>query len=295
LRNQKVTGVLYFENASFPPALFLRLEVLASLIVAARDPVFEISTPSKNSETLEPTFRSQPSENPETPTGNRDLNLERDFLSLLSKGIGHEIRNPFFIIRLRAEEIMDNSQNPPEVVTFADSVIRNVDRVLQITDVLLKYASQESTSEGKIMLSELLSDVQTTISTASPKGTQSEWKMEVPAHLAVRGHKNRLYQAFSKIVINAIEALDKPNSQISIQARDLPTGNQIEVKIIDNGIGIESQDLSKIFNLFFTTKYSHQGAGLTIAKEIITALGGTIKVESVLNQGITVIIRLPKY
>ncbi len=290
LWNNNIEGILYFEDTNLGSVQILRLEILGSLIAATNEGALDAVTPEEKAHAEMPL----PTNNTSIQTANQDLSLDRDFLSFLSKGIGHEIRNPFFIIRLRAEEIIANSQYSTDVITFADSVIRNVDRVLEITDILLKYANQEATSEGKVILSELFFDVQVTATKISPNGTQISWDINIPPTLAVRGNKNRLYQAFNKIVMNAMEAMDKPTSKISIHAKGWNT-HQIEIKIMDNGPGIVSQDLSKVFNLFFTTKYGHHGAGLTIAKEVITALGGSIDIASVPDQGTTVTIRLPKY
>jgi signal transduction histidine kinase len=69
--------------------------------------------------------------------------------------------------------------------------------------------------------------------------------------------------------------------------------NQLIIKVSDNGCGIPPEHLSKIFNLYFTTKLDGTGMGLSMAHQIVSEHGGRIEVESEVGKGTTFTITLP--
>jgi signal transduction histidine kinase len=69
----------------------------------------------------------------------------------------------------------------------------------------------------------------------------------------------------------------------------------VSISFRDNGTGIEKEDLSKIFNPFFTTKEDGTGLGLSVSNRIIQDHNGYITIDSVVNEGTIVVIYLPLY
>ncbi|MGL4881491.1 MAG: sensor histidine kinase, partial [Waterburya sp.] len=111
---------------------------------------------------------------------------------------------------------------------------------------------------------------------------------------------SEIERAFDNIISNAIYYLYKKNTEIkdyqpklSISTQNLP--NSIEIKIRDNGIGIASENLDKIFKIFWTTKTSPEGLGLGLhfAKELIEKHQGKISVASVEGEYTEFIVTLP--
>ncbi|MEQ8576938.1 MAG: sensor histidine kinase, partial [Fulvivirga sp.] len=85
------------------------------------------------------------------------------------------------------------------------------------------------------------------------------------------------------LIKNAIEALrGKENAVLSIQLAK--TNRQIALKIIDNGPGIASDDMDKVFIPFYTTKKAGSGVGLSLARKIIKLHDGNLLVKSIPNQ-----------
>lgn len=109
--------------------------------------------------------------------------------------------------------------------------------------------------------------------------------------------KNLVIQSSLNIIRNAIQAVQNiSDPKIIIQG--LKINNKVTIKFIDNGTGIEKEDMSNIFIPFFTTKKSGSGIGLTIAKQLITSQGGLLEVQSEKNNlpagkagGTTVLIK----
>jgi signal transduction histidine kinase len=106
-------------------------------------------------------------------------------------------------------------------------------------------------------------------------------------------HPQELNQVFMNILVNASQAIEG-KGEIRISTGDDHDGN-IEIKIQDNGIGIPEENISKLFNPFFTTKDVGKGTGLGlhVAYSIIQKHRGTIEVESKVGVGTTFIVKIP--
>ncbi len=104
----------------------------------------------------------------------------------------------------------------------------------------------------------------------------------------------QIEQALIALEINAIEAMPE-GGNLKISMRLLEGEKEVEMKVSDNGIGINEEDLDHIFEPFFTTKKDGKGTGLGLAvvHGIVERHNGKIEVKSVLNRGTTFIIRLP--
>jgi signal transduction histidine kinase len=100
----------------------------------------------------------------------------------------------------------------------------------------------------------------------------------------VLGDGELLKQVFINVILNAVQAL--PNGgDLNVTMEESAASVIVHVK--DNGLGIDSADIEKIFNPFFTTKDTGTGLGLTIASQIMQAHGGYIKVHSGEDRGTT--------
>jgi two-component system NtrC family sensor kinase len=113
------------------------------------------------------------------------------------------------------------------------------------------------------------------------------------------GNANQLQQVFTNIILNAQQATAK-DGNLWIRAKNLtgakaePIG-KIQLEFQDTGCGIAPENIERILEPFFTTKFGQKalGLGLTITYRIIQDHGGEIKIESQLNKGTTFIVILP--
>jgi len=99
-------------------------------------------------------------------------------------------------------------------------------------------------------------------------------------------------QVLINLVANAIESTGnggKTNLSASINSSGL-----VEIRVNDNGSGIEPELLDKVFTPFFTTKKEGSGIGLSLSREVIRLHGGSIDLISSPSNGTTVIIQLPR-
>jgi two-component system NtrC family sensor kinase len=113
----------------------------------------------------------------------------------------------------------------------------------------------------------------------------------------VLGNASRLGQVFLNLLINAAQAIPEGHveqNEIRITARQ-ETPTHVVVEFRDTGCGIPPENLERIFDPFFTTKPVGEGTGLglSLVHSILTALGGSITVQSQVDRGTTFRVSLP--
>ena len=120
-----------------------------------------------------------------------------------------------------------------------------------------------------------------------------------PAGLTITTRRAELQQVLLNLLLNAREALLAKDGPRRIELAAERQGRRINIRVGDTGVGVAPEDLSRIFQPFFTTRNSRDGdaggsgLGLTISREIVTSLGGEILVHSAQGEGTTFTIRLP--
>ena len=110
------------------------------------------------------------------------------------------------------------------------------------------------------------------------------------APVPVRGDEAALEQLFLNILLNAAQALPSHGSAGVALA---VSAEQADVAIWDHGFGIAKEKLGKVFDPFYSTKKDGTGLGLAVARGIVTGHGGMLGIESAVERGTTVSIRLP--
>jgi signal transduction histidine kinase len=101
-----------------------------------------------------------------------------------------------------------------------------------------------------------------------------------------------LRQVFMNLAINGCQAM--PNGGTLRLSCGRASGNRVDVRVQDTGIGIPAEHLSKIFDLYFTTKDHGTGIGLSMVYRIVQLHDGDIEVESTKNRGTTFRVLLPR-
>ena len=102
--------------------------------------------------------------------------------------------------------------------------------------------------------------------------------------------KEKMKLAFLNIIVNAIEAMDKPEKVLNIRTKSL--GDKCVVEFRDNGVGMDEETIQKLFEPYFTGKLKGNGLGLTNTQNIILNHRGNINVRSIPTQGSTFIVTL---
>ena len=129
------------------------------------------------------------------------------------------------------------------------------------------------------------------IITAEASKSHVDVRLDVPADLPpVQADPSLLQQAFLNLMLNACQAMPQ-GGRLRISAR-AKGHQQIEVEFEDTGVGISPEHLSRIFDLYFTTKQHGSGIGLSLVYRTVQLHDGDIEVQSVPGRGTTFRVQL---
>ncbi|HET7539036.1 MAG TPA: PAS domain S-box protein [Polyangiaceae bacterium] len=218
----------------------------------------------------------------------------------LAAGIGHEINNPltYVLISLRfaqTELQRTDCHGPPQVLDALARAIEGAERVSAIVKELRVFSRPDdrtlSVIDPRAVLDSALRMVDNDIR------HRAQLVRDFRAVPEVVGNDARLSQVFVNLLVNAVQALescDRELSEITVRTSTDDQGFAV-IEISDTGVGIEPQHLNKIFDPFFTTKAVGLGTGigLSICHGIIKSMNGMIAVDSKLGQGSVFRVRLP--
>lgn len=227
-------------------------------------------------------------------------------LNTLAAGIAHEIKNPLTAIDLHTQILKKGINKkmievPPEVVQYIDIIDEEQRRLGLIVNDFLTAARKRDLKMTFEDINQYLKDILFLIKPEIEKNeiTLSEEYEDVPKIFIDRDY---LKQAIINLLKNAIESMKaQPAGAGETVKKRLLTirtfyDNSIDsvgISIIDNGVGIESEKIKKIFEPYYSTKDYGTGLGLTIVYKIVQEHGGDIKVESKKGGGSNFTIFLP--
>ena len=223
--------------------------------------------------------------------------VRQDFVA----NVSHELRTPLSLIKSAAETLLDGGKNDPVALTrFLEIIDKHANRLTLLIDDLLLLASLDSNRVelhlGPVLLrtaSQLALD--DFADKARARGVALD--NAVPAGLAARADPERLHQAISNLIDNAIK-YGSAEGHVVLTGRALDDG-RVELSVRDDGPGIPAEATARIFERFFRVDKARSreqggtGLGLAIVKNIITAHGGEVRVESTPGAGTAFFLTLP--
>jgi two-component system NtrC family sensor kinase len=218
----------------------------------------------------------------------------------LAAGVVHEINNPLATISACAESLESRVEEgsygaSPDVEDLHEylGLIRSeAFRCKSITNGLLDFSRMRTGNRFPIDITEVIKSSARLIS-HQKRGDNIEIKFEIDEDLPmVNADEGQLQQAIIALATNAIDAMNGSGT-LTFHAFSRPS--QVVIEIQDTGHGIEPEDVSKIFEPFYTTKEVGKGTGLGLAVcyGIITEHGGRLSVRSNVGEGTTFSIFLP--
>jgi signal transduction histidine kinase len=222
---------------------------------------------------------------------------QRDFIS----DVSHELKTPLTSIQGFSNAILDGTATEHNSVKHAAQVISSeADRMLRLVLDLLTLTRLEGGVEViNKQTVDLNSLVETSIEKFSLLAKKSKINLEIKTSPlpTVFCDPDRITQIITNLLDNAIKFTPQGGS---VTVRTLSSGSEVIVDIIDIGIGISDEELSKIFNRFYQGDKSRQvgasksaGLGLPIARQIARTHGGDLTVSSTVGKGTTFTLRLP--
>lgn len=208
----------------------------------------------------------------------------------LVRTLAHEVRNPLNNINMSVEQLINNPV-PQEADLFLDIIQRNSKRIGNLITELLDSARPTDLVFERSTLQGVMDD---SISEALDRITLQRINMQIRycnEPCWILASKEKLKIAFLNIIINAVEAMEPGVGELDV---DIQTTNFIHKVIIkDNGCGIPEENLSRLFEPYFTSKRNGMGLGLASTLNILQSHKAHIDVSSSKNEGTTFVITFP--
>jgi PAS domain S-box-containing protein len=235
--------------------------------------------------------------------------LEREILktqkmesiSILAGGIAHDFNNILTAIlgnlSIAQMEIIDNKSNLSKII---DQTIKATYRANKLTKQLLTFSKGGTPIKKTISIKELIEET----TNFALRGSKSRSFIRIAPDLwNVDIDEGQISQVINNIVINADQSMPY-GGNIIVEAKNVILGdskedpslsgeNFVQISIMDQGIGIPDEYLTKIFDPYFTTKQKGSGLGLSVCYSIMKNHGGRITVDSVSGEGSIFYVVLP--
>lgn len=229
-------------------------------------------------------------------------------LTILAGGIAHDYNNLLQGILGNASlALMDLSPYHPARESI-EHVKKSSEQAAALTRQMLAYSGHGRFEVRTFDLNKLMEDMSRMIKASISKKVYLSLKLN-PDVMPVRADATQIRQALMNLIINASEAIGEEEGVITVSAGvidydpedvadaymlgDLHKGEYIYFEVSDTGCGIEEETIKKIFDPFFSTKFTGRGLGLAAVAGIIKGHNGAIRVESEPGRGASIRIILP--
>jgi two-component system, sporulation sensor kinase E len=209
----------------------------------------------------------------------------------LVQTLAHEVRNPLNNINLSLEQLHHEVSQVDDAEIYIEIIQRNSKR---ISDIITELLNSSRPAEMSLQSKPLQVILDESIAAALDRITLQKVKLLInysgqPAY--VKADPEKLKLAFLNVIINAVEAMEEDKGVLSISIESDKENHVVKIK--DNGSGIAEENLSKLFEPYFTSKRNGLGLGLAATLNILQAHKGRIEVSSELNKGSQFTITFP--
>ena len=208
----------------------------------------------------------------------------------LVRTLAHEVRNPLNNINMSVEQLAHNPISQ-ESDLFLDIIQRNSKRIGDLITELLDSARPSDLVFEKCTLQAVMDE---SIAEALDRITLQRINMQIRycnEPCWVMANKEKLKIAFLNIIINGVEAMSASKGELDV---DIETSNFIhKVMIRDNGCGIPEENLSRLFEPYFTSKRNGMGLGLAATLNILQSHKAHIDLSSTVGEGTTFVLTFP--
>ncbi|MCB2208645.1 MAG: HAMP domain-containing histidine kinase [Bacteroidetes bacterium] len=202
----------------------------------------------------------------------------------VARQIAHEIKNPLTPMKLNIQylEKAYNEDDPAlqdKVITISKSLIQQIDTLDKVAEMFSDFAKSNIRKMDEV---ELLGVIKSTVALFKNYEHITFRIIHDENEYYTKAIEKDLIRLFNNLIKNAVQSLDN-TADAKIEISITHSVSYIEVKIADNGKGIDEAFKNKVFQPYFTTKSGGTGLGLAIVKNIINETGGNISFESSKN------------
>lgn len=215
-------------------------------------------------------------------------------LEQLSASIAHEVRNPITAAKSLVQQMGEDPASA-ENVEFAQLALEELDRVESSISHLLRYAREEDVQMVPMRLTEVVESALDNLE-ARARAADVELTRDLDGDGEMTGDPEKLRRVFLNLVGNALDAIEESGAgrgAIGVTSGQSLSGDELWVRVKDDGPGMSPARMEKIFSPFYTSREAGTGLGLPISKKLVEMHGGTLEVESTEGAGTEMIVTLP--
>jgi signal transduction histidine kinase len=221
-------------------------------------------------------------------------------LGVLTGGIAHDFNN--LLTPILGDASLALMELPPESPVRArlEKIKKASQRAAALTNQMLAYSGTESLQVEVLDLSRIVREMTQLVESAATRKAILEYDLADDLH-AVEGDTAQLSQVLMNLITNASEALGEGTGRIAIRtgtveadraylsrvfpSDDLREATYVYLEVADTGCGIDAETRQRIFDPFFSTKFTGRGLGLAAVLGIVRGHGGAIEIDSELGRG----------
>ncbi|MCD4777547.1 MAG: PAS domain S-box protein [Desulfobacterales bacterium] len=224
-----------------------------------------------------------------------ERNKRLAFVGEMAAGLAHEIRNPLASISGPIQMLSKDLRLDETDRKLMQIILRGKDRLDGFVKDFLLLARPKPSERRDINVEVIIDDLLESLRFSPGWREDIEVIKNLCNQAGIYGNKAEIRQVIWNMISNAIQAMPE-GGKLKIETREVfnDTKEYLEIRISDNGCGIEEKNQDKVFEPFYTTKKNGTGLGLAIVNRIVESHMGKIRIKSKPGKGTDCIVLLPR-
>lgn len=219
-------------------------------------------------------------------------NEKIEAMNHVAASLAHEVRNPLTAIMGFLKLIRENTVSKEKLEQFIDI---SIDEIKRTESILSEYLSMSKPLNQSRQATDLYKQLQSVIDVMTPYANMNNVSLDIKGPvqpILISANPSEIKQILVNFIKNAIEACsDLSKGKVAISFR--VESDTVKLKIVDNGVGMNKEQLQRLGSIYYSTKNTGTGLGLTHSYQIIRSMNGVVSVHSEPQEGTEFTISLP--